>query len=190
MCFPEVLSASATSAISPVPTVPLYSHWLVFSSNANLSPICASPIPNQLLGAAHVAEPTCASGPTLPRNNWPFDANCPTLPDSAAIQSLSNACRHVFALLRPHRKTTALSRITGAMLVAELPLSRTSTSHHTPDRPPLPDSSRRSPRPSLALRSIAAPTTASLFLLVSLSKMPRSNPRALSILPRGISDQG
>jgi hypothetical protein len=74
----------------------------------------------------------------------------------------------VFALLRPHRKTTALSRITGGMQVAELPLSRTSTSDHTPDRLPLPDSSRRSPRPSLALSSIAAPTTANLFLLVSL----------------------
>src|SRR5580698_9098589 len=39
----------------------------------------------------------------------------------------------------------------------------------------LPDSSRRSPKPSLHLSSIAAPTTADDFLQVSLSKMPRSN---------------
>jgi hypothetical protein len=61
------------------------------------------------------------------------------------------------------------------MQVAKVLLSRTSTSHRTPDRLPLPDSSRRSPKPSLALSSIAAPITASAFLLVSLSKMPRSN---------------
>ena len=175
MCCPEALSASATSAISPVLTEPLCSHSLAFSLPANLSPIPASPTPCQPHGAAHAAEPTCTSDPTLPRYNWPSDANCPTPPDPATIQSLSNVCQHVFALLRPNRKTTALSRITGCMQVAKLPLSRTSTSHRTPARLPLPDSSRRSPKPSLVLSSIAAPTTASAFLLVSLSKMPRSN---------------
>jgi hypothetical protein len=45
-------------------------------------------------------------------------------------------------------------------------------------------------RANLALSSIAAPTTATVFLQVSLSKMPRSIRRSLSILPRGISDQG
>ena len=44
--------------------------------------------------------------------------------------------------------------------------------------------------PHLALSSIAAPTTATVFLLVSLSKMPRSIANTLKILPRGISDQG
>jgi hypothetical protein len=39
------------------------------------------------------------------------------------------------------------------------------------------------PTPNLALSSIAAPTTATAFLLVSLSKMPRSNPGTLSIRP-------
>ena len=46
------------------------------------------------------------------------------------------------------------------------------------------------PTPYLALGSIAAPTTATAFLLVSLSKMPRSMLSTLKILPRGISDQG
>jgi hypothetical protein len=38
-------------------------------------------------------------------------------------------------------------------------------------------------RANLALSSIAAPTTATVFLQVSLSKMPRSIRRSLSILP-------
>ncbi len=135
----------------------------------------ASLTPSQPPGAAHVAEPTCTLAPTLPRNNWPSDANCPILPDPTTLQSLSNVCQHVFALLCPAGKTTVLSRIPGCMQVAKLPLSHTSTSHRTPDRLPLPDSSRPSPKPSLALSSIATPTTAGDFLLGSLSKMPRSN---------------
>jgi hypothetical protein len=46
------------------------------------------------------------------------------------------------------------------------------------------------PETYLALGSIAAPATATAFLLGSLSKMPRSIPSTLRILPRGISDQG
>jgi hypothetical protein len=49
------------------------------------------------------------------------------------------------------------------------------TSHSTLSRLSIPHSPPRSPRPSLALSSIAAPTTASAFLQASLSKMPRSN---------------
>jgi len=43
MCCPGALSASATSAISPVHTEPLCSHSLAFSSPANLEPIHPSP---------------------------------------------------------------------------------------------------------------------------------------------------
>ena len=46
------------------------------------------------------------------------------------------------------------------------------------------------PEPHLALGSIAAPATATVFLLVSLSKTPRSFRGTLKVMPRGISDQG
>ncbi len=68
-----------------------------------------------------------------------------------------------------------------------------SASDHLSDRP-LPVRVRGPlaafPETYLALGSIAAPTTATAFLLVSLSKMPRSILSTLRILPRGISDQG
>jgi hypothetical protein len=82
---------------------------------------------------------------------------------------------HVFAHLRPNRKTTALSPIRASMQLAKLPLPRMPTSYSTLSRLLLPHSPPRSPKPSLALSSIAAPTTASAFLQASLSKMPRSN---------------
>ena len=78
------------------------------------------------------------SAPTLPRNNWPSDANCPILPDPTTLQSLSNVCQHVFARLRPHRKTTVLSLIPGCMQVTKLPLPRIPTSHSTLSRLSLP----------------------------------------------------
>ena len=84
-------------------------------------------------------------------------------------------CRHVFAHLRLNRKTTALSPLPACMQGAKLPLPRIPTSHSTLSRLSLPDSYPRSPMPSLARNSIAAPTTASAFLQASLSKMPRSN---------------
>ena len=175
MCCPGALSASATSAISPVLTEPLCSHSLAFSSPANLGRIRASPSPSQPPGAAHVAEPTCASAPTSPRNNWPSDANCPTPHDPKPIQRLSNVCRHVFAQLRPNHKTTALSAVPGCAQSAEAPLPCIPSSRRNASRLPFPDSSPRSPVPSLARSSIAAPTTATAFLQASLSKMPRSN---------------
>jgi hypothetical protein len=61
------------------------------------------------------------------------------------------------------------------MQLAKLPLPRMPTSYSTLSRLLLPHSPPRSPKPSLALSSIAAPTTASAFLQASLSKMPRSN---------------
>jgi hypothetical protein len=84
-------------------------------------------------------------------------------------------CRHVFAHLRPNHKTTALSAVPGCAQSAELPLPRIPTSRSNVSRLPFPDSSPRSPVPSLARSSIAAPTTASAFLQASLSKMPRSH---------------
>jgi hypothetical protein len=84
-------------------------------------------------------------------------------------------CRHVFAHLRPNRKTTALSPIRVSRQLAKSPLPRMPTSHSTLSPLSLPHSPTRSPRPSLALSSIAAPTTANAFLQASLSKMPRSN---------------
>jgi hypothetical protein len=84
MSCPEVSSAFATLALSPVPTERPYSHLLAFSSTASASPIHASRTHSWLPGAAHVAEPTCKSGPTLPLSNWPSDADCPTLHDFSA----------------------------------------------------------------------------------------------------------
>jgi hypothetical protein len=84
MSCPEVSSAFATLAISPVPTERPCSHSLAFSSTASASPIHASRTHSWLTGAAHVAEPICKSGPTLPLNNWPSDADCPTLHDFSA----------------------------------------------------------------------------------------------------------
>jgi hypothetical protein len=101
-------------------------------------------------GSRKPSSPTCASGLTLPRNNSPSDANCPTLPDSNPIQSLSNVCRHVFAHLRPNRKTTPLSPIRVSMQLTKLPLPRMPTPHSTLSRLSLPHSPQRSPRPSLA----------------------------------------
>ena len=126
-------------------------------------------------GSRKPSSPTCASGLTLPRNNSPSDANCPTLTDSNPIQSLSNVCRHVFAHLRPNRKSTPLSPIRVSMQLTKLPLPRMPTPHSTLSRLSLPHSPQRSPRPSLALSSIAAPTTANAFFQASLSKMPRGN---------------
>ena len=57
MCCPEASSASATSAISPVPTEPLCSHSLACSSLANLDP---DPRHRQL-PVSHLALPTLRS---------------------------------------------------------------------------------------------------------------------------------
>jgi hypothetical protein len=84
-------------------------------------------------------------------------------------------CPHVFAHLRPNHQTTALSLVPADGKVAKLPLPHTPNSHSTLSRLLLQDPSPPSPMPSLALSSIAAPTTASAFLQASLSKMPRSN---------------
>jgi hypothetical protein len=92
-------------------------------------------------GSRKPSSPTCASGLTLPRNNSPSDANCPTLPDSNPIQSLSNVCRYVFAHLRPNRKTTPLSPIRVSMQLTKLPLPRMPTPHSTLSRLSLPHSS-------------------------------------------------
>ena len=119
--------------------------------------------------------PTCPSAPTSTRHNWPSDANFPTPHDSNPIQWLSNVCPHVFAHLRPNHQTTALSLVPADEKVTKLPLPRTPNSHSTLSRLLLQDASPPSPMPSLALGSIAAPTTASAFLQASLSKMPRSN---------------
>jgi hypothetical protein len=175
MCSPVASSVFATSAIWPALTEPLCSHSLASNSPTDPPPIRASPTPCQPPGAALAAEPTCTSAQTSPRSNWPSDADCPTLPDSAAIQSLSNVRSHVSAHLRPYPKTTASSRSSACMEVAKSLLTRTSPWHQPPGPLPLPHSSCRSPKPSLASSSIAAPTTASAFLQASLSKMPRSN---------------
>ena len=140
-------------------------------------------------GSRKPSSPTCASGLTLPRNNSPSDANCPTLPDSNPIQSLSNVCRHVFAHLRPNRKTTPLSPIRVSMQLTKLPLPRMPTPHSTLSRLSLPHSPQRSPRPSLALSSIAAPTTGNAFLQASYKCLGAIS-RSLSTLLGGISDQG
>jgi hypothetical protein len=119
--------------------------------------------------------PTCASAPTLPRNNWPSDANGPTphdpIPHPTALKRVP--ARH--RTLRPNHKTTALSAVAGCSQSVELPLPRIPTSRSHVSRLPFQDSSPRSPVPSLAHRSVAAPTTASAFLQASLSKMARSN---------------
>ena len=107
----------------------------------------------------------------------PSDANFPTPHDSTPIQSPSNVCRHVFAHLRPNRKATASSPVPACMQIAKLPLPRMPTPHCTVSRHSIPDFPPRSPVPSRARSSIAAPTTASDFLQASLSKMPRSNLR-------------
>jgi hypothetical protein len=114
-------------------------------------------------------------GSNLTAQQLAFRCNSPTPHDSNPIQSLSNVCRHAFAHLRPDHKTTALSPVPVCGQIAELPLPRIPTSHSTLSRLLLPDPSPRSPMPTLARSSIAAPTTASAFLQASLSKMPRSN---------------
>ena len=140
-------------------------------------------------GAAHVADPTCPSAPTLPRNKSPSDANCPTPHDLNPIQRLANVCRH---FSHNHVRTTKLPPYRRFLTAqsAELPLPPIPTSHSNVSRLSFPDSRLRSPVPSLAHSSIAAPTTARDFLQASLSKMPRSNPRHPQHLARGISDQG
>jgi hypothetical protein len=144
--------------------------------------LACQPRPNPPIANSQLATwrcPRCGAnmhiGPNLTSQQLAFRCKCPTLPDSTAIQSLSNVCQHVFAHLRPNRKTTALSPIPARMQIAKLPLPRMPTSHTTLSRLSLPDSSLRSPTPSLAHSSIAAPTNASAFLQASLSKMPRSN---------------
>jgi hypothetical protein len=84
-------------------------------------------------------------------------------------------CRHVCAHLRLKPQNTALSPVPACIQTAKLPLPRIPISHSTLFRPSLPRSYPPSPIPSLARSSIAATTTASVFLQASLSKMPRSN---------------
>ncbi len=147
--------------------------------------LACQPRPNPRIDKSQLATwrcPHCGAnmriGPnSLPRNNSPSDANCPTLPDSNAHPDRSQTCVrtswHIYVLitkLRPyHLSVSACSSPNYPSSTHAYP------SHGTLSRLSFPDSSPPSPRPSLTLSSIAAPTTANAFLQASLSKMPRSN---------------
>jgi hypothetical protein len=190
MSCPEVSSAFATLAISPVPTERPCLHSLAFNSTASGSPSHASRTHSWLPGAAHVAEPTCKSGPTLPLNNWPSDADCPTLHDFSATPVAKK--RAVPRLRRPAPKLQN-DDSNQQILSTSRPRDRSfgecrpALDAHTHGNTTLFAAFHK---PNLALSSIAVPATATVFLQVSLSKMPRTIRRSLSILPRGISDQG
>ena len=104
--------------------------------------------------------------------------------------SLSNVFRHVFADLRLNAKMATQSLISCLLVIAKLVPRPVIASLNTLFLPRVRGPFAAFPETYLALGSIAAPTTATAFLLVSLSKMPRSILGTLRILPRGISDQG
>ncbi len=129
-------------------------------------------------------------GPNLPLNNWPSDADCPTLHDFSATPVAKKPA--LPRLRRPapkHQNNDSNQKI----LSTPRPRDRSfGECLHALDAPTHGNATLFAAfhRANLALSSIAAPTAATVFLQVSLSKMPRSISRSLSILPRGISDQG
>ena len=174
MCCPEVSSASDTSAISPTHAGPLSSRSLASNLLASLRRHRIPPTPRKLPGVVRAAEPTCSSGPTHRATTGVSMRSSRHF----LIPTASRAREDVIARLRP-----PVSSVRSCDLIAHSWLACNSRNYpHV--RIYLPCCRIQAGSSSL----FAA--TATAFLLVPLSKMPRSISRTPTILPRAISDQG